>query len=58
MQDFRMDATDEMRERYLGVIQTIWSDAGKFLREYYADEIITPDQRSQAKSFRQIFPVN
>jgi N-acetyl-beta-hexosaminidase len=58
MQDFRMDATDKMRERYLGVIQTIWSDAGNFLREYYADENITPDQRSQAKSFRQIFPVN
>jgi hypothetical protein len=32
---FRNNATPEMKERYLGMVQTIWSGAGQFLDSYY-----------------------
>jgi hypothetical protein len=32
---FRNSSTPEMKERYLGLIQTIWSGAGQFLDSYY-----------------------
>ncbi len=32
---FRKSATPEMKDRYLGMVQTIWSGAGQFLDNYY-----------------------
>jgi len=32
---YRRSSTSEMRERFAGVMQTIWSDAGDFLDRYY-----------------------
>jgi hypothetical protein len=32
---FRKSATPEMKGRYLGMMQTVWSDAGQFLDSYY-----------------------
>ena len=32
---YRRNATPEMRERFAGVMQTIWSDAGDYLDQYY-----------------------
>ena len=32
---FRLSSTPEMRERFAGVMQTIWSDTGDFLDQYY-----------------------
>ena len=32
---FRNSATPEMRDRYLGMVQTVWSGAGQFLDSYY-----------------------
>ncbi len=32
---FRNSATPEMKDRYLGMVQTIWSGAGQFLDNYY-----------------------
>jgi hypothetical protein len=32
---FRRSATREMKDRYLGMIQTVWSDAGQFLDSFY-----------------------
>jgi hypothetical protein len=36
MVNFRKDATPEMRERFQGMLQTVWSPAGRFLKEYQA----------------------
>jgi len=33
---FRKSSTPEMKERYLGMVQTIWSGAGQFLDSYYS----------------------
>jgi hypothetical protein len=35
MLEFRKDATPEMRDRYYGMMQTVWSGAEDFLDEYY-----------------------
>ncbi|RBL91271.1 family 20 glycosylhydrolase [Chitinophaga flava] len=35
MYDFRSTATAQMKPRYQGMMQTIWSDAGHFLDEFY-----------------------
>lgn len=32
---FRNSATPEMKDRYLGMMQTVWSGAGQFLDSYY-----------------------
>ena len=38
MVNFRKDATPEMRERFQGMLQTVWSPAGSFLKEYQASK--------------------
>jgi N-acetyl-beta-hexosaminidase len=35
MVDFRQSATAEMKERFQGVIQTVWSDPGNFIDGFY-----------------------
>jgi hypothetical protein len=35
---YRRNATPEMRDRFAGVMQTIWSDAGTFLDQYFGRE--------------------
>jgi Glycosyl hydrolase family 20, catalytic domain len=32
---YRASATPELKERYQGMMQTIWSDAGSFMEEFY-----------------------
>jgi hypothetical protein len=32
---FRNSSTPEMKERFLGMVQTVWSGAGQFLDSYY-----------------------
>jgi len=32
---FRQTATPEMKERYAGMVQTVWSPASSFLKKYY-----------------------
>jgi hypothetical protein len=55
MHEFRSSATEKMKERYLGIMQTVWSAAGKFMAEYYSNATPTPDQRSAAQAFRATF---
>jgi len=38
MVDFRQQSTQAMRERFHGIIQTVWSGADGFLRAYYNPE--------------------
>ena len=35
MQDFRRNSTSEMKDNYLGVMQTSWTSAGGFMKKYY-----------------------
>ena len=51
---FRKYATPEMKDRYLGMMQTIWSGAGQFLDTYYDKK---PENRdnSQALCFKALF---
>ncbi|MBV7530593.1 family 20 glycosylhydrolase [Chitinophaga sp. sic0106] len=59
--DYRNTATADMKPRYQGMMQTVWSDAGTFLDEYYgvrkpkAGE--APNNNTPANCFRTLFPV-
>lgn len=35
MMEFRKDATEEMKENYQGIVQTVWSSASNFLDGFY-----------------------
>ncbi len=49
---FRANAVDQVRDRYLGIMQTVWSPAERFLDEYYSDN--TGDTGGQAGSLKAI----
>jgi hypothetical protein len=51
---FRDHSTPEMRDRFLGMVQTIWSGAGSFLNEYYNTEK-KPSGNSQTECFKALF---
>jgi len=56
---FREQSPSAMKERFLGVVQTVWSDAGGFLRDYYGhlkSEEYKSGQKSAARCFIQLFP--
>src|SRR5687767_11827826 len=45
MVKFRQDATPEMKDRYAGMLQTVWSGTGEFLKGYYGTR--KPDAKDQ-----------
>jgi hypothetical protein len=51
---FRKSATPEMKERYMGMVQTIWSGAGQFMDNYYG---VKPErgEYSQVNCFKALF---
>jgi hypothetical protein len=51
---FRKSSTPEMKDRYLGMVQTIWSGAGQFLDNYYGRK---PEgsENSQVSCFKVLF---
>lgn len=51
---FRRSATPEMKERYQGIIQTIWSGAGQFMDNFYG---VKPErgEYSQVNCFKSLF---
>ncbi len=51
---FRESATPEMKGRYLGIVQTVWSGAGQFLDNFYGRK---PEAKgdSQAGCFKALF---
>jgi N-acetyl-beta-hexosaminidase len=54
MYRFRSVATGEMKDRYLGMMQTIWSGAEQFLNEYYSTKA-ADGKSSQAACFKSLF---
>ncbi|WP_160710719.1 family 20 glycosylhydrolase [Chitinophaga solisilvae] len=56
MYNFRETATPEMKPRYQGMMQTVWSDAGQFLDEFYGQSKFKGDTvNTSANCFRAIF---
>ncbi len=54
MYRFREHSTPEMRDRFLGMVQTIWSGAGSFMNEFYNTEK-KPSGDSQSECFKAMF---
>ncbi len=50
MVNFRNSATKVMKNRYQGMMQTVWSDAGSFMREYYSKK----QGNNSANCFREM----
>lgn len=48
---FRANATPEMKGKYQGIMQTVWSGVGNFLEEFYNKK----EGNTQANCFRAIF---
>lgn len=54
MVKFRKYSTPEMSQRFLGMVQTVWSGAGQFMGSYYG---VKPEegQNSPVKCFKALF---
>jgi hypothetical protein len=51
---FRDHSSSEMKDHFLGMVQTIWSGAGQFLNEFYQKENKSSGN-SQAECFKALF---
>lgn len=57
MIQFRTHATPEMRERFQGVVQTVWSDPKSFLDGFYGRQTdLTAGNNTAWNCFKTIFP--
>jgi hypothetical protein len=54
MVKFRSHSTPEMRDRFLGMVQTIWSGAGQFLESYYGSKQ-EKETNPQVECFKALF---
>jgi len=54
MVKFRDHSTPEMKEHFMGMVQTIWSGAGQFLDNFY-DRKPEKGEEGQAKCFKALF---
>ncbi len=53
---FRASVAPEMKDRFQGMLQTIWSGAGQFLDEFYGRKPSAEnDKFSQAETFKALF---
>jgi len=53
---YRQTATPEMKDRYAGVLQTIWTSAGNFMDEFYGRNPARDDRGgSTVECFKQLF---
>lgn len=53
MMEFRRKATPEMKERFQGVVQTVWSGARPFINAFQEEE--KSDARTASNTFRVVF---
>lgn len=52
---YRKDATAQLKPRFQGMIQTVWSGAGGFLKEFYEQNSGDPQAQTAANCFRSLF---
>jgi N-acetyl-beta-hexosaminidase len=55
MYKFRENSTPEMRSRFQGIIQTVWSRNDLFLKDFYNPFSTTLGKKSSADCFRNVF---
>ena len=53
--DFIASATSAMKERFGGMVQTVWSSAEAFMDEYYGLKSNKSEGGSQVDSFNQLY---
>lgn len=55
---FRASVTPEMKDRFQGMMQTVWSGAGQFMDEFYGRKTNPKaGQNTQSNCFRAMFEV-
>jgi len=53
---FRASVTPEMKDRFQGMMQTIWSGAGQFMDEYYGRKTDAKEgANTQTNCFKTMF---
>jgi len=53
---FRASVTPEMKERFQGMMQTVWTGAGQFMDEYYGRKVSNKDEvNTQTNCFKALF---
>jgi len=53
---YRASVTPEMKDRFQGMVQTIWSGTGQFMDEFYGRKTDTKEgPNSQTKTFKALF---
>lgn len=55
MIEYRQNSTHEMSDRFLGIMQTVWSDAWSFLDLYYGIRKPRNMNRSTSECFKTLF---
>jgi N-acetyl-beta-hexosaminidase len=56
MYKFRQQSTPEMKERFQGIVQTIWSRTDLFLKEYYGEDYTKNKEiNTSSDCFRNVF---
>jgi hypothetical protein len=53
---YRASVTPEMKNRFQGMVQTIWTGAGQFMDEFYGRKTDAKEgSNSQVKTFKALF---
>lgn len=50
LESFRINSVEEVKDRYQGIMQTVWSPANSFLKEYYKED----SENGQVQSLKEI----
>ena len=55
MVNFRQNATPETKDNFMGMMQTTWTGAGRFINGYYGKEDLTDRRGNQVECFKVLF---
>jgi hypothetical protein len=55
MARFRQQSTPEMKDHFRGMMQTVWSDAGSFLDEYYGRKPNQGNEKTPSNCFKALY---
>jgi hypothetical protein len=57
MQKFYAESAPEMKTKFIGVLQTVWSSNSRFFNEFYNRTDTSTKERNLGKAFKVTFPV-
>jgi hypothetical protein len=55
MVNFRQNATPETKDNFMGMLQTTWTNAGRFMNGYYGKEDLTDRRGNQVECFKVLY---